>query len=69
MPQPIRKTRKKEFKAKITGIQYCDECPFFGMDMNNNWICSPNDYVFGKHIDGKIPVPRWCGNQKQEITK
>lgn len=64
MGQPIKKSRKKPpVEGKVVGIDYCNECPFLGMDMNNNWICNPNDYVFGK-TNNKIPVPNWCGNKK-----
>lgn len=64
MGQPIKKSRKH--KVVLTGLDYCNECPFLGMDMNDNWVCNPNDYVFGKTND-KIPVPKWCGNSKSKI--
>lgn len=63
MPQPIKKQRKTKVDNPISGFDYCNDCPFLGYQENDVYICSPNDYVFGK-VKGNIPVPTWCGNHK-----
>lgn len=63
MRQPIKEKRKpKPLTINITGIQYCNECPFLEQK-NNQWFCSPNDYKLQENIDNKILVPDWCGSQ------
>jgi len=65
MSQPIKKHKcKKEDSIKITGVDYCDDCPFL-LYNNGSLICSPNDYKFDANIDSKISVPEWCGNKKR----
>ena len=68
MKQPSR--RKKEIKHVIgtgEGLDYCDECPFFDYK-NGNPYCNIND-IFLKVEDGKIPVPKRCGNNKNTDEK
>lgn len=66
MSQPIKKHKNKNKESiRITGIEYCNDCPFFSHN-GNLLICSPNDYKFTGDIDSKINVPEWCGNKKKE---
>ena len=65
MRQPIRGKRKpKSLPIIITGIQYCNECPFLEQK-NNQWFCSPNDCQLQENIDNKILIPDWCGNKQK----
>lgn len=65
MHQPIRKNRKpKPLPITITGVQYCNECPFLELK-ENQWFCSPNDYILKENNENKILVPDWCGNKKK----
>lgn len=67
MAQPIRKRKTVKvtvdsIKGTGRGLDFCNECPFLGYN-ENGYICNPNDYIFGK-VNGKIDVPKWCGNHK-----
>jgi len=66
MAQPIRRHKnKKKETIKITGVEFCNDCPFLSHD-NGSLFCSPNDYKFDSDIDSKITVPEWCGNKKKQ---
>ena len=67
MRQPTRK--KKKVVEHITGtgkgLDYCDECPFITF-VDDVPVCVANDVELSIGNDGKIIVPDWCGNKREE---
>lgn len=63
-----------EIMAKIfssrteEGLDFCNECPFLGLG-DNLATCNPNDKKLDFTDIKHIPVPEWCGNNKEHIKK
>lgn len=68
MKQPLKKKRnlREHIQGTGKGIDFCDECPFLEF-RNGVPICSANDVRLKIDDDGFIPVPDWCGNNKNNI--
>ena len=70
MAQPTRK-KKKEIIHHVTGtgkgLDYCNECPFLDYKDGKTY-CNVHD-LYLLAIDGKIPVPAKCGNNKSTNGK
>ena len=68
MKQPLRKKSKLKEHIQGTGkgVDFCDECPFLDFE-NGVPFCSANDVRLSIDDDRFIPVPDWCGNNKNNI--
>lgn len=69
MKQPSRKKKKIIHHVTGTGkgLDYCNECPFLDYKDGKTY-CSVHD-LYLLAIDGKIPVPAKCGNNKNTNGK
>lgn len=77
MAQPIRKRLGKavkifpkdnEYHGKGDGLDYCNECPFLNLGTIPA-SCNPNSRNLEYTDRDKIPVPQWCGNNKDYIKE
>ena len=78
MKQPVRTIVKKIKKAETKavtfsnnneeGLDFCNECPFLGLS-EDSATCNPNDRKLEFTDIKHIPVPQWCGNNKEHIKK
>jgi len=71
MKQPVRNIKRNikkppQFKSKGDGLDYCNECPFLGLT-ETTATCNPNDKKLKFDDINHIPVPNWCGNNKELI--
>lgn len=59
---------KISFSNNEEGLDFCNECPFLGLD-DTSATCNPNDKKLEFTDIKHIPVPEWCGNNKEHIKK
>ena len=71
MAQPTRKKKKKINgyfpQGTGKGLEYCNECPFLDYKDGKTYCNIHDMYLLA--IDGKIPVPAKCGNNKNTNGK
>ena len=76
MKQPIRNIVRPKPKVKAQpktlstnseeGLDFCNECPFLGLT-EETATCNPNSKRLKFDDINHIPVPNWCGNNKELI--